>query len=153
MAFNLLAKLISLGPMFFPVFIRSNNNFKIVRTFPYYIRSRQSLWGPKLNRAKNPWDRLFCLWLLIQYYNKETNLSLWVWGRGLDDSRWGGRVLFSCHNSKTKARYLSTICEGTILCQEFRKVVIGGTGAIVLNQTRTAVSKHGVIGFVFTGIC
>ena len=64
----------------------------------------------------------------------------------------GGRVLFSCHNSKTKARYLSTICEGTILCQEFRKVVIGGTGTIVLNQTRTAVSKHGVIGFVFTGI-
>ena len=153
MAFNLLAKLISLGPMFFPVFIRSNNNFKIVRTFPYYIRSRQLLWGPKLNRAKNPWDRLFCLWLLIQYYNKETNLSLWVWGRGLDDSRWGGRVLFSCHNSKTKARYLSTICEGTILCQEFRKVVIGGTGTIILNQTRTAVSKHGVIGFVFTGIC
>ena len=71
----------------------------------------------------------------------------------MDDSRWGGRVLFSCHNSKTKARYLSTVCEGTILCQEFRKVVIGGTGAIVLNQTRTAVSKHGVIGFVFTGIC
>ena len=62
-------------------------------------------------------------------------------------------MLFLCHNSKTKVRYLSTICEGTILCQEFGKVVIGGTGAIVLNQTRTAVSKHGVIGFVFTGIC
>ena len=153
MAFNLLAKLISLGPMSFPVFILSNNNFKIVRTFPYYIRSRQLLWGPKLNRAKNPWDRLFCLWLLIQYYNKETNLSLWVVGKGFGWLKVGGRVLFSCHNSKTKARYLSTICESTILCQEFRKVVIGGTGTIVLNQTRTAVSKHGVIGYVFTGIC
>ena len=102
-----------------------------MRTFPYYIRSRQLLWGPKLNRAKNPWDRLFCLWLLIQYYNKETNLSLWVVGKGFGWLKVGGRVLFSCHNSKTKARYLSTICEGTILCQEFRKVVIGGTGAIV----------------------
>ena len=107
-----------------------------MRTYPYYIRSCQLLWGPKLNRAKNPWDRLFFLWLLIQYYDKEANLSLWVVREGFGWLKGGGRVLFSCHNSKTKARYLSTICEGTILCQEFRKVPFRKTlgGAFVVHS-------------------
>ena len=155
MAFNLLAKLISLGPMFFPVFIRSNNNFKIVRTFPYYIRSRQLLWGPKLNRAKNPWDRLFCLWLLIQYYNKETNIYWLLWGVGRGDwggvrSIQGGGSCFFC--VKTKKQRQDTFRQhvkaqfSSINSERYRQV-------LVLSQNRTAVSKVGVIVLVCTEIC
>ena len=142
--------------MSFPVFIRSNNNFKIVRTFPYYIRSRQLLWGPKLNRAKNPWDRLFCLCLLIQYYNKETNIYwlLWMVGRGGLGEGFGvfRGVGSCCFCVKTKKQRQDTFRQhvkvqfSSINSERYRQV-------LVLSQNKTAVSKVGVIVLVCTEIC